>query len=81
MTFTNKELSDWKRYERVRKYGMWNMFSNQARAATGLTSDQYSFVMKNFSKLKEATEKKSIIKVAPEAPPSGLPADAPSLTV
>lgn len=58
-TYTDQQLSDWKRYEKVRKGGKWNMFSPQARAATGLSSERYSFVMEHFSELKDAVEAKS----------------------
>ena len=57
--FTNQQLSDWKRYEKVRKRGKWNMFFPEARAATGMSSERYSFVMQNFSELKAAVEGKS----------------------
>lgn len=35
------------------------MFFPQARAATGLSNERYSFVMEHFSELKEAVEAKS----------------------
>lgn len=58
-TYTDQQLSDWKLYEKVRKSGKWNMFFPQARAATGLSSERYLFVMQHFSELKEAVEAKS----------------------
>lgn len=57
-TYTDQQLSDWKRYEKVRKGGKWNMLFPQARAATGLSNDRYSFVIEHFSELKEAVEVK-----------------------
>lgn len=54
--FTKQQLSDWKCYEKVRQSGHHNMFFPQARAETGLNSKRYSFVMKNYSELKEAAE-------------------------
>lgn len=54
MTFTKEQLSDWKRYERVRRSGRHNMFFPQARAETGLSEERYSFALQNYSELKEA---------------------------
>lgn len=58
MTFTEQKLSDWRRYEKVRKSGAHNMFTPQARAATGLSSERYTFCMKHFSALRAAFEAK-----------------------
>lgn len=49
--FTKEQLSDWKRYEKVRQSGRYNMWFPQARAATGLSGERYSFVMGNYSEL------------------------------
>jgi len=54
--FTPQQLSDWQRYENVRAGGRYNMFSPQARAATGLSTERYSFVMDNFEELEKAVE-------------------------
>lgn len=54
--FTEKQIKNWKAYERVRKGGRWNMFSPQAQAATGLSKDEYLFVMKNFGALEDAAK-------------------------
>ena len=40
----------------VRKSGVYNMFSSQARLATCLDKDEYIFVMENYSALKDASE-------------------------
>jgi hypothetical protein len=56
MDFTKHQISDYRAYEKVRKGGLYNMFSPQARAAAMLTKDEYTFVMKNYSELKEASE-------------------------
>ena len=55
MDFTKKQINQFKSYERVRKGGHYNMFSSQARTATGLTKEEYLFVMENYSELKEAS--------------------------
>lgn len=57
MTFTPEQITHWKRYEKVRRSGRWNMFDPRARQATGLSDEEYSFVLENFSELKEAAEK------------------------
>ena len=57
--FTAKQLNDWKAYERTRKGGRFNMFDPRARRSTGLSGDEYSFVMHNFSELKIAVESSS----------------------
>jgi len=54
--FTAEQLENWVAYEAVRKGGRWNMFDPNARAATGLDRDEYTFVMRNFSALKAAAE-------------------------
>ena len=55
--FTASDLEDWKSYERVRLGGRWNMYDPRARQAAGLSGERYSFVMNNYSALKEAAEK------------------------
>jgi len=56
MNFTRKQIHQFKSYEMVRKSGVYNMFSPQARLATCLDKDEYIFVMENYSELKEASE-------------------------
>lgn len=52
--FTEQQISDWKRYEKVRQSGKFNMFFPGARRATGLSEERYSFALANYSELKEA---------------------------
>lgn len=54
--FTAKEIKDWRACERVRQGGRWNMYDPRARAATGLTREEYGFAMSNYSELKAAAE-------------------------
>ena len=54
--YTEAQISDWKRYEKVRQSGRHNMFFPEARRATGLDAERYAFVMRHFSALKEAAE-------------------------
>lgn len=52
--FTKEEIVNWNYYEEVRLSGEYNMFDTRAREITGLTRSEYSFVIKNYSELKEA---------------------------
>lgn len=54
MPFTPQQLSDWRRYEKVRASGRFNMWFPQAREATGLTLERYIFYLENYSELKKA---------------------------
>ena len=38
-------------YEEVRMSGNYNMFDSRARIETGLTEDQYLYVMENYTRL------------------------------
>ena len=58
MEFTNQQLQNFKKYVHVQMGGRYNMFDPRARAAAGMSEDEYIFVMKNYSALKEASEKK-----------------------
>lgn len=60
--FTEKQLADWLDYEEVRSGGCYNMFDPRARQATGLTGDEYSFVMQNYSQLKAVANGKEANK-------------------
>jgi len=55
-SFTKKEINNYKSYESVRRSGAYNMFDSRARLSSGLTKEEYLFVMENYSSLKEATE-------------------------
>jgi len=56
MDFTKHQINHFRSYEMVRKSGVYNMFSPQARLATCLDKDEYLFIMENYSQLKEASE-------------------------
>ena len=58
MEFTNQQLQNFKKYFGVQMGGRYNMFDPRARAATGMSEDEYTFVMENYSALKEASKKK-----------------------
>ena len=52
--FTFIELANFRKYEEVREEGLYNMFDPQARRVTDLTEQEYNFVMKNYTELREA---------------------------
>jgi hypothetical protein len=54
MEFTEQHIKNWGTYEKVRQSGKYNMFSSQARIATGLSRADYIFVMNNYPQLEEA---------------------------
>lgn len=54
MKFTRSQIRDWRVYERTRTGGKWNMFDPRARLDTGLSEKRYSFVISNYTQLKEA---------------------------
>lgn len=55
-TFTKERIMQFNNFEEVRSEGQFNMFSRDAREATGLEKDDYIFVMKNYPALKKAAE-------------------------
>ena len=55
--FTQKQISDFQDYEEVRAEGRFNMFDKNARISTGLTEEEYRFVIKNYSELKAQAAK------------------------
>ena len=52
VTYTETEIKNWKKYERVRINGRFNMFDPNARLLTGLSEVAYMFCMKNYTELK-----------------------------
>jgi len=54
--FTEQQLKNWRAFEDVRSGGYYNMFDPRARQATGLSSEDYVFVTRNFSELKKAVQ-------------------------
>ena len=54
--FTQKQLSDFQAYLKVQKRGKYNMFDPRAVGATGLTKDEYGFVMDNYGELELCAE-------------------------
>ena len=54
--FTDKQINDFKAYHKVQMGGRYNMFDNRARLATGMTKEEYMFVMSNYEELAKAAE-------------------------
>lgn len=56
--FTPKQLADWRRYERVRAGGKYNMIVNGQAAADAarLSYDEYLFCANNYSALRQVAE-------------------------
>lgn len=54
--FTAQQLQDWKKYERVRKSGLVNMWFPEGRDATGLSEKRYLFCLQYYTELKSAAE-------------------------
>lgn len=59
MKFTEQQINNWKKFERVRKSGRFNMIMEaaSAMARAGLHSSEYFFVMENFDALEKAAIK------------------------
>ena len=56
MQFTKEQLEHFRKYERVRSSGRYNMWDSRAVIATGLTQEQYSYVMGAYDQLREQVE-------------------------
>jgi len=54
--YSENDIRDWKRYERVRLGGMYNMFDPRAIESTGLTTERYRFILQNYSEISEQIE-------------------------
>lgn len=51
MRFTPAQMEWFTAYEFVRDKGKWNMFDQRAQQAAGLATEEYIFVMKNYSEM------------------------------
>lgn len=59
MNFTQQQLDNWVRYERIRAGGNFNMLDPRSQVVSGLTWEEYMFVIKNYTKLREESSKTS----------------------
>lgn len=57
---TSEQIKDWKKYERVRLGGRYNMFSPNARLLTGLSKEKYHYCMENYTTLENQTKAEGI---------------------
>jgi hypothetical protein len=55
-SFTEREIKNFRRYEKVRSSGLYNMLSPQARVKCGLDQTDFINVQQNYTGLKEASE-------------------------
>jgi hypothetical protein len=51
--YTDQQIQNWKRFEKVRQSGKFNMFSSDARAKAELFKDDHLFIIKNYDGLKK----------------------------
>lgn len=56
MKFTPEQLEQYRRYERVREEGRFNMFEVAACDAARLSEEGMTFVMENYAELRAAAE-------------------------
>lgn len=54
--FTDRQINDFHAYEQVRRSNKYNMMDPRAQDATGLTRDEFRFVLSNYAQLKQAAE-------------------------
>ena len=54
ITFTEKQLADFRAFNEVQNSRTYNMMSHQARMATGLSKDAFFFVIENYMALANA---------------------------
>lgn len=54
--FSDKEVADWEKYEKVRKSGLFNMFDPRAQRSARLNDDEYLLCMKHYIDLKKQWE-------------------------
>ena len=54
--FDTTQMKHYFAYESVRDSGEFNMWSLQAQLATGLTTEQYLFAMRNYDDLRKQAE-------------------------
>lgn len=50
---TPEQIGWFRKYEKVRRLGRFNMFDPRARKSSGLSPDEYNYVMQNFETLHE----------------------------
>ena len=56
MAFTAQQLDNFLKYETVRKSGKYHMWDMRAIQKSGLTQEEYFFVMKHYLQLREQAQ-------------------------
>ena len=51
--YSDRDIVDWRTYERVRLTGHYNMFDPRVREMTGLTRERYIFILENYSGIQD----------------------------
>jgi len=51
--YSDRDIVDWRTYERVRLTGYYNMFDPRAREMTGLSRERYIFILENYSGIQD----------------------------
>ena len=51
--FSDRDIVDWRSYERVRLTGRFNMFDPHAREMTGMTKERYIFILEQYSNIQD----------------------------
>lgn len=59
--YSDRDIIDWRIYERVRSRGTYNMFDLRARELTGLSKDRYNYILGNYCGIQDQIEEQKII--------------------
>ena len=51
--FSDRDIVDWRSYERVRLSGRFNMFDPRACEMTGMTKERYIFILEQYSNIQD----------------------------
>jgi hypothetical protein len=55
--FSERQLSNWRKYEEIRIDGLFNMLDPRARELTGISRSEWVFCMDHYAELKQAATK------------------------
>ena len=60
MTFTERQINNWKEFENVRELGLFNMYDRRAMECTSLEKDEWLFCMSNYAQLKAQAQREEV---------------------
>jgi hypothetical protein len=60
--YSDRDIIDWRTYERVRLCGTYNMFDPRAIDMTGLTRERYIFILENYCSIQDQMKEAEIAK-------------------